>query len=232
MSGISPIVTNIAPTSVVRDFTHIRVGPRIQGILLDLDNTFYRYDPCHQRGLSAAQSIFEEARGQATEFLGGYEKAKQEVKDRIGDQAASHSRLLYFKTLLESRGFGSYTAKLALAMDKAYWDTFIDTMIPTAGLQDFLATCREKRIKTVIVSDMTTGIQLRKILALKVEESVDLVVTSEEAGAEKPDTRIFELALQKSGLSRHEVIMIGDDPVRDGAGARSMDIPWIQMIHA
>ena len=57
----------------------------------------------------------------------------------------------------------------------------------------------------------------------------DFVVTAAEAGAAKPDGRIFQLALAKAQVSAPEMVHVGDDPERDvgGAGAVGMRTIWI-----
>jgi len=50
-----------------------------------------------------------------------------------------------------------------------------------------------------------------------------------EAGAAKPDPRIFEVMLQRAGLEPAQVVYVGDDPHADVAGARAvgMHAVWI-----
>ena len=50
-----------------------------------------------------------------------------------------------------------------------------------------------------------------------------------EAGAAKPDARIFEAMLQRAGLDPAQVVYVGDDPHADVAGARAvgMHAVWI-----
>ena len=54
---------------------------------------------------------------------------------------------------------------------------------------------KEQRIKTAVVSDLTTHIQLRKMDKLRISKYIDFLVTSEEAGSEKPHAVMFLLAL-------------------------------------
>ena len=76
-----------------------------------------------------------------------------------------------------------------------------------------------------IVSDMTTHIQLRKLKKLKITKYIDYLVTSEEAGSEKPHSIMFLLALNKLRLKPEEVIMVGDSLISDIEGANSVGIP-------
>lgn len=54
-------------------------------------------------------------------------------------------------------------------------------------------------------------------------------IVAREAGAAKPDARIFEVLLQRAGLGPAQVVYVGDDPHADVAGARSAGMPavWI-----
>ena len=48
----------------------------------------------------------------------------------------------------------------------------------------------------------------------------DGLVVSAVSGVEKPDPRIFEEALEASGVDRHRVVHVGNDPVTDIRGAK------------
>jgi HAD superfamily hydrolase (TIGR01509 family) len=50
---------------------------------------------------------------------------------------------------------------------------------------------------------------------------LDVVVLPSDAGAAKPDPRIFQLALRRIGVSPGEALYVGDDPEEDFAGARA-----------
>lgn len=53
---------------------------------------------------------------------------------------------------------------------------------------------------------------------------IDLVVTSEEVGVEKPDPTIFQLALEKGHLRPERCVHIGNTPEIDVLGARNAGI--------
>ena len=56
----------------------------------------------------------------------------------------------------------------------------------------------------------------------------DFVVTAAGAGAQKPEARIFEVALEAAGVPAREALHVGDDAKRDvlGAGAVGMRTVW------
>ncbi|MBN2585264.1 HAD family hydrolase [Patescibacteria group bacterium] len=196
----------------------------IRGVLLDLDNTIYGYSVCHQAALrSAYTSVRRNNKLSFEEFKRGYEIGRRNTKKRLNGQAVSHSRLLYFQDFFESR-FKITPVESVLKTDRAYWDGFFRSMRLYPGVKDFLTWCRKNCIMVCLITDLTAEIQLRKIVHLKIEKLIDLVVSSEEAGADKPHNSIFALALKKLRLSRKEVVMIGDDSRKDIKGARALGI--------
>jgi len=60
--------------------------------------------------------------------------------------------------------------------------------------------------------------------ALGLEAYINFVVTSKEAGADKPDSPIFLAALEKAGVNASEAIHIGDQYRFDVIGARTVGI--------
>ena len=55
------------------------------------------------------------------------------------------------------------------------------------------------------------------------------IITSEQAGVQKPAPEIFEYALNLTGASSRESLMIGDDPFADieGASLHGIDQAWL-----
>ena len=54
-------------------------------------------------------------------------------------------------------------------------------------------------------------------------------IGAREAGAAKPDARIFEVLLERAGLAPSPVGQVGDDPHADVAGARSVGMHTVWM---
>ncbi len=195
---------------------------KTKGIFLDLDNTLYSYEECHTFGLKCAFDFFVNQNVFSTydSFYKSYENAKKQVKIRNKSLASSHSRLLYFKEVLEVQN--TFSIKLAIGSTKAYWDGYFSKMKLFDDAVEFLEKYKDKLI--CIVTDLTCQIQLEKIEALGIEKYIDYIVTSEDAGIEKPHKNIFKLALLKTDLSNQEVVFIGDSYEKDYLGAQSVNI--------
>jgi len=189
-------------------------------VLLDLDNTLYPYQPCHEAGVQSARTLAAQSLDLAApDFDRCFADARSEIKARLGDQAASHHRLLYFQRMLERAGLASRPFE-ALQLEQAYWRAYIDAARLFPQVMDFLDDLRLAGIAAVIVTDLTAEIQLRKMIALELDARIDWIVTSEESGHDKPHPASFELALAKLGGIEGPVWMIGDNHQCDLVGAK------------
>lgn len=187
-----------------------------KGILLDIDNTVYRYDPCHKKAQQAAYELYKELCEPISKanFERACDTARKQIKTRTKNQAASHSRLLYFQRMLENR-FGCTCYKESLKLERIYWQTFLKVIKLEPWVMPFLKEIRRGKLKVAFVTDLTAEIQMRKLDKLGLSAWTDFLVSSEEAGIEKPDPKIFQLALKKINCSPKEVLLIGDNKKRD-----------------
>lgn len=190
-------------------------------VMLDLDNTLYFYSPAHAAGMAAAEAVAAEQLNIASaDFRATFNDARIEVKNRLGRTASSHHRLLYFSRAIERAGFSTQPLT-AMQMDQAYWRAFLNTAQLFEQVTDFLDDLRIAGVPVVIVTDLIAQVQYRKILHFGLDRLVDWVVTSEEAGVDKPAPAMFELALAKLGGVEGSVWMIGEEPRSDIGGART-----------
>lgn len=195
-----------------------------KGILLDIDNTLYPYPPAHTAALEAVFTKFQSTLNcSRSEFDQVYARARDVIHERLEGTAASHHRLLYFQHLCEFLTVNPLPH--AAHMTETYWSTFLQNMSFFDGATAFLEFVRDKKI--CLITDLVADIQYRKVEQLGLSTYTSCMVTSEEAGVEKPDPRIFTAALEKIGLGAEEVIMIGDDLTRDVRGALRSGIPVI-----
>ena len=193
-----------------------------RGVLIDLDNTLYSYDPAHRVGLRAA---FEAAGdwGAFDPFAAEYRAARDAVTARLKGQGSCRSRLFAFQSMCEARGV-AHPYVLARELAKTYWRAFVAAMRPDPDAVEFLRRCRSDQIPVCVVTDMTAEIQIDKILSLGLIDLIPHLVTSEEVGAEKPDPRMFEAGLAKIGVQANEAVMVGDDLKKDVLGASAIGV--------
>ena len=92
----------------------------------------------------------------------------------------------------------------------------------TEGAADALAALKRERLALACVSNWDPTLEAR-LEELGVARLFEAVVTSAEAGAAKPDPRIFDVALARLGTEPGRALHIGDDDVdREGALAAGL----------
>lgn len=195
-----------------------------RGLLLDIDNTLYPYDYCHKLAQAAAATWCKDTLGISEQaFMEAYAQGRQRVHQDLHGQGASHSRLLYGQKLLEKL-LGRTDFALTLELEEVYWGTFLQHMELVPGARKMLDKAKAAGIRICLVTDLTATIQHRKAIKLGLAEWVQYMVTSEEAGIEKPAAYMFHLGLEKLGLTAHDCVMVGDSVPKDIAGAQALGI--------
>jgi putative hydrolase of the HAD superfamily len=100
------------------------------------------------------------------------------------------------------------------------------------GADQVLALLRAAGIRLAIVTNGYGTTQRRKIERHGLEERVDAVVISAEAGIHKPDKAIFDFALAAIGAPASRSVFVGDTPEADIMGARGAGMRAVLMDHA
>jgi HAD superfamily hydrolase (TIGR01509 family) len=91
------------------------------------------------------------------------------------------------------------------------------------GLVEALGRAREAAVRVAVVSN-SEGVLARVFEQLGILDAVDLVVDSGVVGVEKPDPRIFRVALDHFGVAPERALHLGDNFSTDVLGARAAGI--------
>ena len=127
---------------------------------------------------------------------------------------------LYFNLVLREAGVPlSAATDQALEALREYhaahnlWEHVEPDVVPA------LESLRTRGLRIVVVSNANG--RLRHLFdRLDLSRWFDVVLDSHEWGVEKPDPRLFEVALERSGASRERTVHVGDLYHVDVAGAR------------
>ena len=93
-----------------------------------------------------------------------------------------------------------------------------------AGAGELLASLRGQG-RVILLSNAQSLFTRPELEMLGLTDCFDSIYISSEAGFKKPDPRFYRLALEREGLAPEDCLMIGNDPICDGAGARTVGIP-------
>lgn len=188
------------------------VSPTPTMMVFDLDDTLYEYARCDAAGRDALFRFSTEELGvKAPAFAEAFLQARLNVKERLGETASSHSRLLYCHEALELIGLRS-EPHVALVMEQEYWRNYLLAMELRPGVIDLLQTLRYNDVATAIVTDLTAQIQFRKLYHLDIAKLIDHVVCSEETALEKKSLQPFRLLASRVAPAALECVwFVGDN---------------------
>jgi putative hydrolase of the HAD superfamily len=95
------------------------------------------------------------------------------------------------------------------------------------GVLDALGDLRDAGLSVSVSTNLTTRVQLRKLDVLGLDEYVDVVVTSEEVGREKPGSVMFTLPMSRLGVTPSETVMVGDSVRSDVEGGNALGLTTV-----
>lgn len=193
------------------------MSPR--ALLLDVGNTLI-YERPSRAAIYAAEARLRGAEV-TDDTMGGHMARAHRELPRVIDGHYRYSDP-WFERFIE-RIFGQY---LGLAPDvwagavEALFARFEDpdTFHVFPGAVELLTWARKEGLAVGVVSNWSS--RLPKLLdGLGLAEHLDFLVCSAIERTEKPERRIFELALAHADVEAREAVHVGDHPVRDGAAA-------------
>lgn len=193
---------------------------RIQGIrwiFFDLDNTLYPADELYSIGLENAYRYLNSLRPVSfNSFIKQYQFARKKVKRLLGVSPSARNRVIYFKWMVENI-FGKPKPRVILNMVKAY-----DACWSSIRVEDVRWVFKKLSVKYKIgvITNQVCQTQLQKLYRIDPDSKwIDVLITSEEAGAEKPQYRIFKEACRRAHCSPKECAMVGDSWDHDILGS-------------
>ena len=193
----------------------------VEAVIFDLDNTLLDREALFQRvaeafcdeHLAARHSV---TRNEAVELMVLWDE------DGYGDRQAMRRRWLseWPDTGLDEESLATWYGS---AMDRL--------ARPDAEVNAFLTQLNEQSMPWGIVTNGDTSRQRGKCRGAGLDRLAPFIIVSEEAGYEKPDSRIFGDALRAAGLTASErTLVVGDSPTADIDGAKrfGMQAAWIR----
>jgi putative hydrolase of the HAD superfamily len=204
----------------------VSAPPAPRAVLLDLDDTLFDHAHATASALRHLQTVEPALAARHPDALWREHSAiLEELHAHVlaGRMTVEAARIERFRRLLE---LGAAEDAAARAGDAArrYRQAYEEGWQPVAGAVELVTALKRARIAVVVVTNNIVAEQRRKIERCSLGACVDVLVTSEEVGAQKPSIEIFEVALERAGASPVEAVMIGDNWWTDVEGARAAGI--------
>jgi putative hydrolase of the HAD superfamily len=115
----------------------------------------------------------------------------------------------------------------ALAAFEYFMQHYVES---TQLFPDALAVLKSLKaagIRLGVISNGPDDMQQRKVKAIGLSDFFDVIVTAERAGVGKPNSGIFELALEELGLAASDCCCVGDNLENDAIGAQAAGLTGI-----
>jgi putative hydrolase of the HAD superfamily len=111
-----------------------------------------------------------------------------------------------------------------------YWNShFPMYMHVLDGTRELLAGLRARGVKLALVTNGDSDLQNGKIDIAGLRASFDVIIVSGDEPFDKPDRRIFDLALSRLGADAADAVFTGDNLRTDIIGAQRAGIPDVWM---
>jgi putative hydrolase of the HAD superfamily len=203
--------------------------PKYEHVFFDLDRTLWDFDTNSKLALGEIFVEFklkEKGIDSSVEFIDVY----QEINEKLWD--------LYRKGLLNKRKLRSQRFSKTLEYFGLF-DEYLGEQIGTAYVEisphktAVLPNCMEildylaGRYKMHIITNGFEEVQNIKLDKSGLTKYFSKIITSEQAGARKPDPKVFDYAFGLTSGKVHNSLMIGDDLRTDIEGARNIEMDHV-----
>ena len=196
-------------------------------VWLDLDDTLFDHSYSVGKGLERVQQDYAAFLSHPVpELVRLYNVALNEVYPDFLSGAIDfpEMRRQKFERFCEKVAVSKAEAPDATTFHRIYDEAYNQHRRATPGSIEGVQLLNELGLPVAVLTNGVRRGQEEKLKVIGLESLIPALLLSEEAGAAKPDPRIFEWALNKTGMTAADVIMIGDNPVNDIYGAQNAGI--------
>ena len=201
---------------------------RYKNLFIDLDDTVYDFSAASEESFRETYELLQYSRffDSFEHYLSIYKPYNLELWRIYGEGKIT-------KEELNKRRY-SYPLECVGIHDQELADTFCKealSRIPTKGplmpgAIELLEYLRPK-YRMFILSNGFKELQSRKMHSAGIDKYFDGLILSEDIGVNKPNRELYDYALQKTGSTLEESLMIGDMFETDIAGAANIGMEQI-----
>lgn len=209
--------------------TPIKGDERVyQHLFFDLDRTLWDFET---NAVEALSDIYKQFRtkgyiGKFEKFVAVYRNVNEDLWRKYSNGEISKQQLIEDRFYLTFKEFGFDNRALGFEAGKLYLQVSPTKTHLFPGAKDTLDYLSQY-YQVHILTNGFKEVQGRKLRNSGLDGYISTLITSEDAGYQKPDVRVFEYALNKVGAKRDESLMIGDDLHADIQGASNAGLKYL-----
>jgi HAD superfamily hydrolase (TIGR01549 family) len=202
--------------------------PKYKYLFTDLDDTLFDSSSLYDQAIYMAWEQLRKFYPEITfeDFQSTFLAIRKDLKEKYKYKTLSHQRALLFMKLLEHYKI-PFDATDVLELTETYWfcvNVYIQTY---PGTYETLEKIKKSGMGIVAISDGNMLDRLEKISTLGLSKYINYLVCSEEVVDTKPMPRVFDLALEKTGCEKDEVIFVGNSFSADVVGGENFGIDTV-----
>ena len=198
-------------------------------IFLDLDRTLWDFEANSQQELTALfykYKLQEKGISLVNEFIKIYKEINEQCWALYRENKLSKENLRSIRFAKTLHYFGVEDQGLSKNIGLDYITNSPLRTLLLDGCIELLDYLHSKYSLHIITNGFEE-VQYKKLSNSNLLKFFDKIITSEAAGYKKPNAEIFYYALEQSGASINESVMIGDDLNTDVKGAVGFGMPCI-----
>jgi putative hydrolase of the HAD superfamily len=198
-------------------------------VFFDLDRTLWDFETNSDFAL---RKLFDDLNLQQTiknknQFIHDYNEINERLWDeyRKGLTTREELRINRFHTSFLLHGLDNI--ELASKYCELYIQNCPEQTITFPGTHEMLNELKGMGKRLHIITNGFSEVQYRKMTNCGIIDYFDIIICSDLIGVNKPDPKIFQIALQKANARPETSIMIGDHPEIDVLGANQVGMRGI-----
>jgi HAD superfamily hydrolase (TIGR01549 family) len=199
----------------------------IQAIIFDLDDTIWNYSEADTFAcLCVFKKISIKTGNDISQITVLYKKIVGEIKSST-NISNRHNKIIYFKKMLEKLSVhidgGMPSAFIGDLMDE-YNKEFMSKLKLSSGIRELFELLKKNNVKIGVLSNNHFNEQYNRLKHFSLVSFIDVILTTDEIGEEKPSILPFLHILHQLGVSPEHTIMVGDNPEHDMKPAFDVNI--------
>ena len=198
-----------------------------QAILFDLDDTLFSLRGCEAIAL---QRTLEGA-GLRARLHADFAERYTAISSGYWAARSANGYTQYTRAQVIELSWRDFLSQPGLAVEKAkplaaqFWKEFCRSSALNPGAEEVLQEL-STAFRLGMITNGYSDSQRGRLLAAGLLNIFDPLLISEEVGVQKPDKRIFELALTHLGLPPEAVLYVGDSISHDYQGCQAAGIDF------
>lgn len=192
----------------------------VRAYIFDVDDTLYEEKQFVRAAMSDVSRYLSEK----------YDASFDEIYDFCMNSIESGHRGRTFNMLCEEFSFDEDVDKIVDIYRSC--ETKLDLY---DDAEELIGKIKEEGLRIGVITDGFSKVQRSKVAGLGLFEIADAVIISYDYTDEngkplcKPNTKVYEMCLEKLGVKPEESVYIGDNPLKDFVGARKLGMKTVHI---